>query len=240
MSAKTGKTSVKSGTQTAGGTEAAEKAVVRALLDRQEATYPAQAGIRLRNTPAPLYQTLVLAILLSARIRADIAVAAARALFEAGMRDARSMAEASWQDRVDALGRGGYRRYDERTSAMLGKGAELLLERYNGDLRRLREEPGPREALLDVPGIGPVGADIFLRDVQGVWPEFAPYIDRKALDGARRLGLPASPQRLAGLVSSRELPRLADGLVHAALDKPMAGEVLAAAGAVPATQTGIR
>jgi endonuclease III len=231
MSTRTGKTNVTSGKQTPGRTEGTQKAVVRALLDRQEATYAAQAGIRLRNAPAPLYQTLVLAILLSTRIRAGIAVAAARALFEAGMRDARSMAEASWQDRVDALGRGGYRRYDERTSSMLGKGAELLLQRYNGDLRRLREEPGPREALLDVPGIGPVGADIFLRDVQGVWPEFAPYIDRKALDGARRLGLPASPERLSGLVGKREMPRLADGLVHAALDKPMADEVLAAAGA---------
>ncbi len=28
------------------------------------------------------------------------------------------MSEASWQDRVDALGRGHYRRYDERTATM--------------------------------------------------------------------------------------------------------------------------
>jgi hypothetical protein len=176
-----------------------------------------------------LYQTLVLAILLSARIKADVAVAAARAVFDAGMRDPRSMADASWQQRVDALGKGGYRRYDERTSTLLGRGAELLLERYGGDLRRLRDEPDPKRALLDIPGIGPTGADIFLRDVQGVWPEFAPYIDRKALDGARRLGLPASPEKLGGLVQGRQMPRLADGLVHAALDKPLADEVLAAA-----------
>ncbi|WP_369393780.1 endonuclease [Streptomyces sp. CG1] len=224
----TTKTDRKSGGSTA---DATDKAVVRALLDRQPRTYPAQAGIRLRNTPAPLYQTLVLAILLSARIRADIAVAAARALFDAGMRDPRAMAEASWQKRVDALGEGGYRRYDERTSTLLGKGAELLLDRYDGDLRRLREEPDPKKALSDIPGIGPTGVDIFLRDVQGIWPEFAPYIDRKALDGARRLGLPASPEKLGSLVPGREMTRLADGLVHAALDKPMADEVLAAAGA---------
>ncbi|MEU6089745.1 endonuclease [Streptomyces sp. NPDC047085] len=220
------KTDRKSGKKTS---DATDKAVVRALLDRQQQTYPAQAGIRLRNTPGPLYQTLVLAVLLSARIRADTAVAAARALFDAGLRDARSMADASWQERVDALGEGGYRRYDERTSTLLGKGAEVLLERYDGDLRRLREEPDPRQALMDIPGIGPTGADIFLRDVQGVWQEFAPYIDRKAQDGARRLGLPSSPEKLSGLVAGREMPRLADGLVHAALDKPLADEVLAAA-----------
>ncbi|GGI94394.1 endonuclease [Streptomyces brasiliensis] len=213
------------------GTTQNEKAVVRELLERQERTYPAQAGIRLRNTPAPLYQTLVLATLLSAPIRADTAVAAARALFEAGLRDARSMADATWQQRVDALGEGGYRRYDERTATILGKAAELLLERYDGDLRRLREEPDPKQALLDIPGIGPTGADIFLRDVQGIWPEFVPYIDRKALDGARRLGLPDSPDELGGFVPGRDMPRLADALVHAALDKPLAEEVLTAAGA---------
>ncbi|MGX1543281.1 endonuclease [Streptomyces adustus] len=212
-----------------GAARATDRAVVRALLDRQERTYTEQAGIRLRNTPAPLYQTLVLATLLSAPIRAGTAVAAARALFDAGLRTPRAMLEATWQERVDALGRGGYRRYDERTATMLGNGAALLLDRWHGDLRRLREEPDPKRALLDLPGIGPTGADIFLRDVQGVWPEFAPYIDRKALDGARRLGLPASPERLGGLAPGRDLTRLADGLVHAALDKPLAGEVLAAA-----------
>ncbi|MGW7608024.1 hypothetical protein ACWGKW_12265 [Streptomyces sp. NPDC054766] len=88
--------------------------MVSVPLERQGRTYLAQAGIRLRSTPAPLYQTLVLANLLSARIRADIAVSAARALFDAGLHDGRSMARATWQERVDALGRGGYRRYDER------------------------------------------------------------------------------------------------------------------------------
>ncbi|WP_267906132.1 hypothetical protein [Streptomyces broussonetiae] len=37
-----------------------------------------------------------------------------------------------------------------------------------------------------------------MRDVQGIWPEFAPYFDRKAPDGTRRLGLPDSPEKLSG------------------------------------------
>jgi endonuclease III len=205
------------------------EAVVRALLDRQKKTYAAEAGITARNTPAALYQMLVLSMLLSARIKADIAVASARALFKAGMRDARKMAAASWQQRVDALGEGGYRRYDERTSTQLGQAAELLLDRYNGDLRRLREESDPKKALRDIPGIGPVGVDIFLREVQAVWPEFAPYVDGKAKEGAERLGLPTSAEKLAGLVKKSEIPRLTDGLVHAAIDKHLAQEVREAA-----------
>lgn len=43
------------------------------------------------------------------------------------------MTEATWQNRVDALGRGHYRRYDERTSTMLADAAEHLLVRLSRD-----------------------------------------------------------------------------------------------------------
>jgi hypothetical protein len=86
--------------------------IVRELLGRCGSSYAEEAGIRLADRPGPLYQLLVLATLASARISADIAVAAAGELFAAGYRSPKAMSEASWQDRVDALGRGHYRRYD--------------------------------------------------------------------------------------------------------------------------------
>jgi hypothetical protein len=97
-------------------------------------------------------------------IRASVAVAAARELFAAGCRTPQAMEAASWQDRVDALGRGHYRRYDERTATMLGTGARLCLDRWRGDLRRLHGEAdgdpaGLRRLLTEFPGIGPTGAD---------------------------------------------------------------------------------
>ncbi|MEU7622775.1 endonuclease [Streptomyces hygroscopicus] len=203
--------------------------VVRELLDQQGITFATEAGIKLRNTPGPLYQLLVLAHLLSARIRSDIAVAAARALFDAGMRDPRRMAEATWQQRVDALGEGGYRRYDERTATQLGEAAELLNREYRGDLRRMREAGDPRKLLREINGIGPAGVDIFLREAQGVWPEFAPYFDRKALEGAERVGLPRSARSLGRLADEEDLPRLAAALVRVALHADAAREVRAAA-----------
>ncbi|MCX4632990.1 endonuclease [Streptomyces sp. NBC_01443] len=195
---------------------------VRDLLDEHGRTHAEEAGIRLRNTPAPLYQLLTLCVLFSVRIKADIAVAAARELFAAGMRTPRAMAAASWQDRVDALGRAHYRRYDESTATALGEGAELLLARYRGDLRRLRDaadgDPGRiRELLQEVPRIGPVGADIFCREAQGVWPELRPAFDRRARDAAATLGLPKTPAGLARLVTAEDLPRLAAALVRAEL-----------------------
>ncbi|MFE4450232.1 endonuclease [Streptomyces sp. NPDC056796] len=195
-----------------------------ALLERHGTTYAAEAGIRLRDTPQPLYQLLVLSHLLSARIRAQVAVAAARALFAHRLRTPRRMADATWQERVDALGEGGYRRYDERTATQLGDGALLLLDAYGGDLRRLRREAGGdtdalRSGLRRFPGIGPAGADIFLREVQTVWPETAPYLDAKALQGAERLGLPASPGRLSRLAGDQDPAVVAAALVRGALDR---------------------
>ncbi|MBG0850931.1 endonuclease [Streptomyces spinoverrucosus] len=208
-----------------------EQRVVRELLKAHGRTYAEEAGIRLRDTPQPLYRLQVLSLLLSARIRASVVVAAARALYEAGLRDPKRMAGSDWQDRVDALGRGGYRRYDERTATQLGDGAELLTERWGGDLRRLRKEadgevPALRRLLQEIPGMGPAGADIFLREAQRVWPEAAPYLDAKALSGAERLGLPKDPDRLLKLAGDAEPAVLAAALVRAALDKEVAEDSL--------------
>ncbi|MEV7061415.1 endonuclease [Streptomyces collinus] len=209
--------------------------VVRELVGAHGRTYAEEAGIALKDTPQPLYRLLVLSHLLSARIRGSVALATARALHEAGLRDPRRMAEAGWQQRVDALGRGGYRRYDERTATQLGDAAGLLSERWGGDLRRLRREADGevselRRLLQEFPGIGPAGADIFLREAQGVWPEAAPYLDTKALQGAERLDLPKDPERLTQLAGDTDPAVLAAALVRAAVDKGVAEDTLRRAG----------
>jgi hypothetical protein len=218
----------------------ASDGAVEVLLDRYGRPYAEEAGIRLADKPGPLYQLLVLATLLSARISADIAVAAAGELFAAGYRTPKAMIGASWQDRVDALGRGHYRRYDERTATMLGDGAALLTDRWHGDLRRLSEEAsgepprnskaqaGTARLLTEFPGIGPAGASIFLREVQGVWPHVSPYVDALMMKGARKVGLPAQPADLKNMLSaSGEPARLSAALVRVALSDRAAGQVTA-------------
>lgn len=191
--------------------------LVAALLDAYGRTYAEDAGIRLTDRPQPLYQLLVLSSLLAKRISSEVAVAAARELFAAGYRTPQAMLDASWQDRVDALGRAHYRRYDESTSTLLEATAKHCLDRWGGDLRRLRREAaGDRqragELLAEFRGIGPTGADIFIREVQSVWPEFAPALDAKVQAGARKLNL--DPSSLPELVSPPDVARLASALVR--------------------------
>lgn len=197
--------------------------LVAALLQRHGCTYAEEAGVRLRgNTPSPLFELLNLSMLLSARISADNAVEAARALVKAKLTTPRKMAAASWQDRVDVITWHGYKRYDERASRMLGDTAHMVLEDYRGDLRRLRDEAGQdvkqeRRLLQRFKGIGEVGADIFLREVQAVWPEVYPYADPKVLKAAGRLGLPRSAKRLAALVPRARFPHLCAALIRTSL-----------------------
>ena len=199
---------------------------VRALLDKAGRTYAEDAGIKLADKPAPLYQLLVLATLLSTRIKADIAVAAARELRTLAPTP-RKMLDAGWQDRVDALGRAHYVRYDESTATALGEGAQLLLDEYKGDLRRIRGDK-LAEQLRRFPRLGPVGVDIFCREAQAVWPELRPYLDKKTLDGAGKVGLPTDAAQLAKRVRDSDVPRLAAALVRVSLDRKLAEAVRAA------------
>lgn len=192
------------------------------LLDESGETYAHEAGIHLADKPSPLYQLLVLTTVLSTRISASVAVKAARELFKAGWRTPRSMADASWSDVVKALGRAHYVRYDESTARALNAGAVLLLDRWHGDLRQLRDEAGGdadrvRELLQKFPRIGPVGASIFCREAQGIWPELRPAFDQRALDGAEKNHLPKDPARLGKLVPPNDLPRLAAALVRSTI-----------------------
>ncbi|GAA2823381.1 endonuclease [Kitasatospora sp. CM 4170] len=209
---------------------------VATLMEQYGRTYADEAGITLRDTPAPLYQLLVLTVLCSVRISAATAVAAARELFADGLRTPRAMTGSTWRARVDALGRAHYVRYDESTATALGRGAELLLDRWHGDLRRLRDEAGgsPDRVLVllrEFPRIGPVGAGIFCREAQEVWPGLRPFFDERVRRVAADLGLPHSAEGLAELVGAGERARLAAALTRVGLAHGEPGELLEASAA---------
>ncbi len=197
--------------------------LVRAVLDRYPRSYAEELGVRALHTASALYRLLVMALLMSARIRASVALDAARALSRQRWTTARRMADASWEDRARVLNEAGYARYDERTSTMLGETSQLLLDRYRGDLRRLREragrDPGAERRLLEeFKGVGDVGVDIFFREAQRSWAELYPFADRRALTAAGRLDLGGDAKRLAELARGDDFARLVSGLVRVDLD----------------------
>jgi len=198
--------------------------VVTSLLKHKGVTFAKQAGIKMeKNTPAVLFQHLSMSLLLSARIPYGNAIEATRALIKAGLTTPQKMAAASWQHRVDVITWHGYKRYDERTSTMLGDTAALVLDKYRGDVRNLREAAGrnvkrEQKLLQEFSGIGPLGADIFLREAQAVWDEAYPYADSRVRRVAGRLGLPSTAEGLSRLVPRRDFARLTAALIRTELD----------------------
>jgi endonuclease III len=198
---------------------------VKVLLKLYGQTFAEDLGIKAEaNGPSPLFCLLISALLFSTRISHHIALHSARILFERGWTTPERMAATSWEQRVQALDEGGYVRYDERTSTMLGETAQMLLDLYQGDLRNLRisagREPDRERNLLDqFKGVGDVAVNIFFREAQLAWPELFPFADDKALASAKKLGLPADSKKLAALIRSRrDFVRLVSALVRVQLE----------------------
>lgn len=154
-------------------------------------TYAEQSGIRLKDKPVPLFQLLVLAMLASKPISADIAARAAREVFRTGLKSPRAVADGDRRTVIAAFDRAGYARYDESSATRLRDMAVRVRDEFDGDLRNLGVRCGhdPRRAADELQlfvGIGPIGADVFLREVQVVWPWVGPHVDARALLGAGR------------------------------------------------------
>lgn len=135
---------------------------------------PRELGIDLSGgSDKELFRWLVACQLFGERISQEIAAKTFTELDKAGYTAPAKLAHADWQAVVDALGRGGYRRYDESTAHELISIGKHLLEDYGGSMTQLHERAGRPAAVKarvqEFKGIGPKAAEIFLRGMRGVW-----------------------------------------------------------------------
>lgn len=200
--------------------------IIDALIEESGTLYSEEVGANIaRDTPQELFHWLIASIMLSARISAGNAVQGAAALREAGLHRIDAIQEAAWEDIVRVLNENGYARYDESTARYLQDTAAWAEATCDGDLRRLRDGAEDTDAVLKAlqgaKGLGPMGADIFAREVQLVWDVFYPRLDGPAEKQAKKMGLPDDAQKLAGAAGTRErFVRLVAALTRVALDGP--------------------
>jgi hypothetical protein len=187
--------------------------LVRALLNTFGRGFAEDCGFIVTNSPGNLLQLLYLSLLLAQPGDYRRAVRTAQALRDEGWNNASSLASARREDLATVLRAGGYRSPDP-LAGTLGELGRAIADLYGGDLRRLRTEARrtahrERELLNQLPGVDDRVVDPFFRDVQVLWPEVAPFADRRALAAARRLDLGRSTADLAGLAKSVESERFA-------------------------------
>lgn len=129
------------------------------------------------------------------RISADIAKETYRYFEQEELTSPDAILNAGWDRLVEVLDIGGYARYDFSTATYLLGIAKALKEKY-GSLEGLNAEsnsPSDLERRLkEFKGVGPVGVNIFLRELRGVWSKADPQPSPMALAIAGKIGLNAA------------------------------------------------
>ena len=128
------------------------------------------------------FQWFFASVLFGARISEKIACRTYSAFQTAGIDTPEKILSAGWNELVRILDKGGYVRYDFSTASKLIDIMSSLKERY-GTLENLYKQSIDTEdletKLREFKGIGPVTAQIFLREMRGIW-DISPEVSDKA------------------------------------------------------------
>ncbi len=147
-----------------------------------------------RGSDGEYFKWFLASLLYGGRISATIAEHTYRAFEHHGLLDPQRIQQAGWDYLVNPIMReGGYVRYDGRKSTQILRGCETLLKEYHGSLSALHaaaRDPADLEARIEAfYGVGPVTANIFLRELRPHWrladPEPLPAVQARA----RALGI---------------------------------------------------
>jgi len=134
-------------------------------------------------TPSGRFRWFVAAFLFGARIGEQIAANTYHCFEAAGIDAPDKIIEAGWDRLVEILDAGGYVRYDFSTATRLLEIMTALQQNY-GSLENLYCEASDgkdlERRLQEFKGIGPTTAQIFLRELRGVW-----QVQPKATEMAR-------------------------------------------------------
>jgi endonuclease III len=170
-------------------------AAPRRLIELLGGMYSRELGIDLSEPDrAQIFRWFLAAKLMGARIPTSTALSTWWEFSRRGVDTPEKIRQTGWDGLVAILDEGGYARYDFSTATRLLAIAGEILERYRGDLNVLHDQSdGPRDLEVRLmglgKGIGPVTANIFLREMRSVWPKADPTISPLALLAARDLGL---------------------------------------------------
>jgi endonuclease III len=135
---------------------------------------PRELGIDLSaGSGRQVFKWLIACQLFGERISQEVAAKTFKELDKAGYTKPKKLANADWQAVVDALGRGGYRRYDESTARELISIGQRLTKRYDGSMKKWHQHAVGRAAITkqvqEFKGVGPKAAEIFARELKGIW-----------------------------------------------------------------------
>jgi endonuclease III len=153
-------------------------------------SYAEELGLNLTK-PEDRFEWFLASILFAKRISAETAKSTFRRFKVEGLSTPDSILEAGWDRLVEVLDSGGYVRYDFSTASNILGIMKELKERY-GDLENLhRQSSSPADLerrLQEFKGVGPIGVNIFLRELRGMWEKAKPKPSKMAVETAQKIG----------------------------------------------------
>jgi len=156
--------------------------VIPELLARVPGKFSTELGIEVHAGAAERQKWFLAAILFGAPISGTLAARTYRVFAARGVLTPDAVLAQGWDNLVALLDEGGYTRYDFKTATKLLRVMETLKER-----------------------IGPTTAQIFLRELRGVWPQADPPLSSLARLAAEHLGLlPSGLDSRAALAALQE------------------------------------
>ncbi len=139
-----------------------------------------------------IFKWFLASVLFGTRIRQDAARETYRQFEINRILTPDKILETGWDGLVAILDAGGYARYDFKTATKLLDIAGMLNAGYRGDLNRLHrdaKDSSDLEArLMEFKGVGAVTANIFLREMRGVWEKADPLPGDIVVEAAVELG----------------------------------------------------
>lgn len=142
-----------------------------------------------RNSDQEFFKWFLASILLGARISETIAKNTYRIFEKYKLLEPGKILNAGWDFLVNPIMReGGYVRYDGKTSTQILRDCQALLKEYKGSLKILHKaaqnSADLEDKLMKFYGVGPVTANIFLRELRPFWrksnPEPLPIVKKVA------------------------------------------------------------
>jgi endonuclease III len=163
--------------------------VKRALSKLQ--SYSGELSLDLTK-PEDRFKWFLASVLFAKRISAETAKETYLYFEQEELTSPDAILRAGWDRLVEVLDSGGYTRYDFSTATKLLGIAKKLKEKY-GSLERLHAESSSpsdlEKRLQEFKGVGPVGVNIFLRELRGIWDKAKPTPSPIAALTAQRIGL---------------------------------------------------
>ncbi len=158
------------------------------------------------SKPEDRFKWFLASLLFAKRISAEIAKKTFRRFLNEGLDTPEDIISAGWDRLVQILDSGGYVRYDFSTATSLLETMEKLRNDYGNleELHRRSENPRDLEKRLqEFRGFGPVGVNIFLRELRGIWSRAEPEPSKIAVEMARSLDLGEVKEYESSLVRLR-------------------------------------